>query len=36
VRVRGAFDDGILWITLGEQPESLLGKLQDVYVKTDR
>jgi hypothetical protein len=30
VRVRGAFDDGILWITLGEQPESLLGKLRDL------
>ncbi len=32
VRVRGAFDDGILWITLGEKPESLLAKLQDLYV----
>ncbi|MFN7209347.1 MAG: TIR domain-containing protein, partial [Aggregatilineales bacterium] len=31
-RVRGAFDDGILWITLGEKPESLLAKLQDLYV----
>jgi WD40 repeat protein len=37
VRVRGAFDDGILWITLDEKPESLLGKLQDLYVKlTDK
>jgi hypothetical protein len=36
VRVRGAFDDGILWITLGEQPESLLSKLQDVYGQADR
>ncbi|RMF53527.1 MAG: toll/interleukin-1 receptor domain-containing protein, partial [Chloroflexota bacterium] len=33
VRVRDAFDDGILWVTLGENPENLLGKLQDVYVR---
>ncbi|MCE7947446.1 MAG: TIR domain-containing protein, partial [Chloroflexi bacterium CFX4] len=33
VRVRGAFDDGILWITLGENPENLLGKLQDLILQ---
>ncbi len=33
VRVQGAFDDGILWVTLGENPESLLGKLQDLILQ---
>src|SRR5215471_8773210 len=29
-RVQEAFDDGILWVTLGENPGSLVGKLEDI------
>src|SRR6266700_967369 len=29
-RVQEAFDDGILWVTLGENPASLIGKLEDL------
>lgn len=29
-RIQEAFDDGILWVTLGEHPESLVGKVQDL------
>src|SRR5438105_2637014 len=32
-RIQGAFDDGILWVTLGERPGSLVGKLEDlIYI----
>jgi hypothetical protein len=29
-RILEAFDDGILWVTLGEHPSSLLGKVEDL------
>jgi hypothetical protein len=29
-RIQEAFDDGILWVTLGEHPESLIGKVEDL------
>ena len=29
-RIQDAFDDGILWITLGENPGNLVGKLEDL------
>src|SRR6266702_521164 len=32
-RVQEAFDDGILWVTLGENPGSLIGKVEDlIYI----
>ena len=32
-RIQEAFDDGILWVTLGENPGSLLGKVEDlIYI----
>jgi WD40 repeat protein len=32
-RIQKAFNDGILWITLGENPGNLLGKLEDlIYI----
>ncbi len=29
-RIQNAFDDGILWITLGEQPGDLTGRIEDL------
>ena len=29
-RIRQAFDDGILWVTLGEHPGNLVGKVEDL------
>src|SRR5437588_4742374 len=29
-RVQQAFDDGILWVTLGEHPSNLVGKVEDL------
>src|SRR6266567_3516234 len=32
-RIQEAFDDGILWVTLGENPGSLIGKVEDlIYI----
>jgi WD40 repeat protein len=32
-RVQEAFDDGILWVTLGENPDNLIGKVEDlIYI----
>jgi len=32
-RIQEAFDDGILWVTLGENPSNLIGKIEDlVYI----
>src|SRR6266566_1855743 len=32
-RIQQAFDDGILWVTLGENPGSLIGKVEDlIYI----
>ncbi len=32
-RIQEAFDDGILWVTLGENPGNLLGRLEDlIYI----
>lgn len=31
--IQQAFDDGVLWVTLGERPENLIGKIEDlIYV----
>ena len=29
LRVQEAFDDGILWVTLGEKAETLIGNIRD-------
>src|SRR5207248_1636898 len=29
-RIQQAFDDGILWVTLGESPGNLVGKVEDL------
>ena len=29
-RIQQAFDDGILWVTLGENPGNLVGKVEDL------
>src|SRR5579859_6206969 len=29
-RIQQAFDDGILWVTLGEKPDNLVGKVEDL------
>jgi hypothetical protein len=32
-RIQEAFDDGILWVTLGEHPDDLVGKVEDlIYI----
>lgn len=31
-RIQDAFDDGILWVTLGENPSDLTGKVEDLIV----
>ncbi len=32
-RIQEAFDDGILWVTLGEKPSNLVGKVEDlIYI----
>src|SRR6266568_5615503 len=32
-RIQQAFDDGILWVTLGEHPSNLVGKVEDlIYI----
>src|SRR5260370_25159923 len=34
-RIQDAFDDGILWVTLGESPGNLVGKVEDlIYILT--
>jgi WD40 repeat protein len=30
IRIQDAFDDGILWVTLGENPGNLVGKVEDL------
>ncbi len=30
-RIQQAFDDGILWVTLGEHPGNLMGKVEDLH-----
>jgi len=32
-RIQDAFDDGVLWVTLGENPGNLVGKLEDLIYK---
>ncbi|MET0650284.1 MAG: TIR domain-containing protein [Pyrinomonadaceae bacterium] len=35
-RVQGAFDDGVLWVTLGETPGDLTGRVEDlIYTLSD-
>ncbi len=31
-RIQDAFDDGILWVTLGENPGDLTGRVEDLIV----
>jgi hypothetical protein len=36
-RIQDAFDDGILWVTLGENPGNLVGKLEDlIYILSEK
>ena len=35
-RVQQAFDDGILWVTLGENPGNLVGKVEDLIYTLSR
>jgi len=36
-RIQDAFDDGILWVTLGENPGNLVGKLEDlIYTLSEK
>ena len=35
-RIQQAFDDGILWVTLGEHPGNLVGKVEDVIYTLSR
>src|SRR6266568_3356436 len=35
-RVQEAFDDGILWVTLGENPGNLVGKIEDLIYMLSR
>ena len=36
-RIQQAFDDGILWVTLGENPGNLVGKLEDlIYMLSEK
>jgi hypothetical protein len=35
-RIQQAFDDGILWVTLGENPGNLVGKVEDVIYTLSR
>ena len=36
-RIQDAFDDGILWVTLGETPGNLVGKLEDlIYTLSEK
>ena len=34
-RIQQAFDDGILWVTLGEHPGNLVGKVEDLIYTLD-
>jgi WD40 repeat protein len=35
--IQDAFDDGILWVTLGEKPSNLVGKLEDlIYILSEK
>jgi len=36
-RIQDAFNDGILWVTLGENPGNLVGKLEDlIYILSEK
>jgi hypothetical protein len=35
-RIQEAFDDGILWVTLGERPSNLIGKVEDLIYTLNR
>src|SRR6266699_5153559 len=35
-RIKNHFTDGILWVTLGEHPANLLGKVEDLIYILDR
>jgi WD40 repeat protein len=35
-RIQQAFDDGILWVTLGEKPGNLMGKIEDLIYTLSR
>ncbi len=35
-RIQQAFDDGILWVTLGESPGNLVGKVEDLLYTLSR
>jgi len=35
-RIQQAFDDGILWVTLGESPGNLVGKVEDLIYTLSR
>src|SRR6266571_1708259 len=35
-RIQEAFDDGILWVTLGENPGNLVGKIEDLIYMLSR
>jgi WD40 repeat protein len=35
-RIREGFDDGILWVTLGENPGNLIGKIEDLIYMLSR
>src|SRR6266852_5813508 len=35
-RIQEAFDDGILWVTLGERPGNLVGKVEDLIITLSR
>ena len=35
-RIQQAFDDGILWVTLGENPDDLVGKVEDLIYTLSR
>jgi hypothetical protein len=37
LRIQDAFDDGILWVTLGENPGNLVSKLEDlIYILSEK